>query len=323
METISEKTIKSGTKHNSMYESNAVVCNATTEEMEQFYIDTEGLTPKNEIIPNAMKRFDIPYLEHKSKGPIIEWNEPIGNFDFNDKLKELREIKKVILARCKSQAKRFQEYRNRQQLNLLRENYKELDNINDRIDMFCKTIENYSAFKINELGEILAELITIFEGEKFVYQKPHLINKDNTFKVLDLIVLDDLKKGCYKNRYLYSLIKNGNAINLEDNNVFIRYILFYEADTYLHRINQNTRFGKLSYVKEFIDLLISYKIENEIENLSIDQLREFEVEFIKSRIDQIKKNYKFIRDNELKHQNNIIIHNEIVRTRKLNKVLNR
>ncbi|MBQ7141291.1 MAG: hypothetical protein IJO32_07310 [Bacilli bacterium] len=321
MESYNENAIKNGTKHNSMYEPNSVNCKATNEAMELFYKDTEDLTPKVETIPNAMKIFDIPYVNHKSNGPIIELDDPIRNFNFNDKLKELREIKKVVLDRCKSQATRFNEYRNRQQLNLLKENYKKLDKINKRIDMFCKEIENYSAFKIDDLGKILAELITIFEGEKYSYQKTHVMYKDDTFDSLDLIVLNNLKKYNYKSRYYYSLTKNGNAIDLQDSNIYINYVLFYEADTYLHRIKQNTRFGKLPYVKEFIDLLISYKIENEIEDLSKEQLQEFLNEFVKARIDKINYNYQILKEYEQKRNDEIISHNEKVRERKLNKIL--
>lgn len=322
MDTYNEKAIKSGTKHNSMYEPNSVDCKATNEAMELFYKETEDLTPKVETIPNAMKIFDIPYVNHKSNGPIIELDDPIRNFNFNDKLKELREIKKVVLNRCKSQATRFNEYRNRQQLNLLRENYKDLDKINERIDIFCKEIENYSAFKLEDLGKKLAELITIFEGEKYVYQKTHVMYNDDTFDSLDVIVLNNLKKYNYKSRYFYSLIKKGNAIDLQDSNVYINYVLFYEADTYLHRIKQNTKFGKLSYVKEFIDLLISYKIENKIEDLSKEQLQEFFYEFVKARIDKINEKYQILKEYEQKNKDEIIFHHEKVRERKLNKILN-
>ena len=72
MDTYYENMIKSGVKHNSMFEPNTVNCKSTKEELEEFYKDTEDLTPKvKKLVPNAMKIYDVSCRNNKKKSLII------------------------------------------------------------------------------------------------------------------------------------------------------------------------------------------------------------------------------------------------------------
>lgn len=72
MDTYYENMIKRGIKHNSMFEPNTVNCKSTNQELEEFYKDTEDLTPKvKKLVPNAMKIYDISCENYKKKSLTI------------------------------------------------------------------------------------------------------------------------------------------------------------------------------------------------------------------------------------------------------------
>lgn len=92
----------------------------------------------------------------------------------------------------------------------------------------------------------------------------------------------------------------------------------------MHRVNQNISFGAFPYVKEFIDGVIQYKMNNkEQKYISTEELKKLEIEFIKSRLEQIKKNYQFTDDRRTEAFLLSLEHNKIGRNRQLQKALNR
>lgn len=260
--------------------------------------------------------------------------------NYNDKLTELREKKNKLLLKRQSindWLKFYKEnrdynyverYKNRKQINGIT-----LDNCYKVIDDLCKTVEKYSFFDVDRIGKILSQLITIFEGEKFIYQSTNLypnIKRDQVDscingKYTNVIVLNSLSKPYYNERYLNSLVKNGNAIVLfkGEHPRFKKYdIKFYQAnlDT-THRINQCIGFGKLAYVKDFIDYVINFKIENNIEDISFEQLDKLKDTFICMYLEQIKKWHEELDERKTYQFIHSLEHEQYVRNRQLQKVL--
>lgn len=67
-----EKQIKSGIKTNSMYEPKTINCKSSNEQLQQYYKDTEDLTPKvKKLVPNAMKIYSVPNKNYKNPLTII------------------------------------------------------------------------------------------------------------------------------------------------------------------------------------------------------------------------------------------------------------
>ena len=192
---------------------------------------------------------------------------------------------------------------------------------NKKIDECLFEIENCSTFDSSIIIPIITNLVSIFEGEKYISQL-YYFKTDKESKNIIMIISELYLKNNYNERYLYSLVKKGNAIIIETDEYCNDTIKFYKSDQ-LHRINQCVNFKNFPYVKEFIDYLIDYKTKNNMLNLSKEIIICLEAEFIKSKLEQIKYNYdkkdeesKIKLDREIKHNNKI-------RERKLKKILRR
>lgn len=199
--------------------------------------------------------------------------------------------------------------------------YKKIDEYNQKIDECLSKIETYSVFDSSIIERVITHLVSIFEGENYICQ--YTCHKcEETLKNVVIIVSESTSKDhYYDERYLYSLVKKGNAIVL-GNDCYNNKIKFYEADP-MHRINQCVSFKNFPYVKEFIDFLIEYKLKTGMLNLSEEIIKCLEAEFIKSRLEEIKQNYNK-KDEEYKiNIDEEIKHNNKVRERQIKKVLKR
>ncbi len=113
---------------------------------------------------------------------------------------------------------------------------------------------------------------------------------------MTIVVCEDNKHNWYtdnKSTNPNSLVKNGLAIILADDTTE-KEIPFYRANTGTHTLEQCVKYGRFSYVKYFIDELITYKIENDLTNISDEEIEVLKIAFISSRVDQIKKNYTLV-----------------------------
>jgi len=183
---------------------------------------------------------------------------------------------------------------------------KELDEHLAELDSYCQMLESYSYFEEKMIGNVIANLMSIFEGIDFTYQDTYYDTKEVIHLALDteatkkvrkytrVIVAEEYKDSEYsdKGTNLNLLVSKGNALILVGHAKHLpNGILFYRAKSIDHSLEQTIKFGKFTYVKEFIDRLISYKLENEIKNISIDEIIEIQREFISSNLEQIQKNY--------------------------------
>lgn len=235
--------------------------------------------------------------------------------NFNDELEKLKKFQEQSMEECESL-----DYLTQEELRLvthkieekyLEQSKKTLTKVkenNEAYDNFCKLIASYSIFDDIVIGRVLADLISIFEGVPFVYQEADYNSsqvKHFTFDCeemraqhrLKIIIAEECKAYSYsddiKNPKL--LAKNGKALILADEaHGWKSNIKFYYANTYEHSLKQLVNFENFSYVKDFIDYLISYKIENKVTKISHDCLSQLEREFISSRVEQIEKNYRIM-----------------------------
>lgn len=239
--------------------------------------------------------------------------------DFNLELEQLSQSKKKCLVEVRNVDKKRQEEIEQvtRQINdkyseLSKNMYKELGEHNDRIDAYCKMLESYSYFDERSIGNTIASLMRVFEGVNFIYQDTDYLTKKVQRLVFDIketkvtkhpriIVAEEYKAEFYSDdrNSLNSLVKNGKALILVDDAGFLeKGIIFYYANTDSHSLEQTVKFGKFSYVKEFIDSLISYKIERKLKSISSDELAKLERDFIASRLEQIEENYRIIEQNQ-------------------------
>ena len=225
----------------------------------------------------------------------------------NNKLKQLRKMKKEVIdasreldammeaARANKDSKSFEKFRAK--LNSL---YSEVAALNLQIDEVCQGIEKYAVFDFCQLGQVISSLVSIFEGEKFEYtvSKYYPLDKNEKQSVVKMIVLStkSFPEG-YTERYVNSLIKKGNAMVLtRDGGMtsMFQQVYFYTAGEN-HTLVQNIGCGRLSYVKEFIDEVIDYKIALNKTQLSDSEFDKLMNDFIGYNVSRIEQNY-FSRD---------------------------
>lgn len=232
--------------------------------------------------------------------------------NFSTELEKLRKIKKQCLLEANSlEAEEIDELaKAKERIQKIYEKlkdykYQELRKNNDKINSYCQKIEVYSIFNANEIGNIIANLMITFEGENYVYQDTYYeLEKEKTHTLrtevnrikshIKIIVKQGNKSDLYTAHDINSLLKNKKIIILNSTDTQEDEIQFYRANTGNHSIEQCVRFGRFNYVKEFIDELISYKIENKLKSISYEEVEDIKVDFIASRINQIEENYRLL-----------------------------
>lgn len=168
-------------------------------------------------------------------------------------------------------------------------------------------IESYSYFDAKVIGNAIASLMRIFEGTNYIYQETEYRTtevKVFTFDKLETRVKKHprivITEDSWRNRYsdcigenLNSIARSGKAIIL-NNDMHEEETQFYHANSGNHTLEQCVKFGRFSYVKDFIDELISYKIERNLKDLSSDEIERLKIDFIASRVEQIEENYRLV-----------------------------
>jgi len=228
--------------------------------------------------------------------------------DYNNGLKNLRSDKKQILNDIKELDKKEQEELieekrliQQKYLKLKETAYSEYDKKVADVHNYCNLIEKSSTFSSKIFDDII-ELISIFEGETYILEKLNY-HKDNslpsevweTYMILSRSVFKSIKKPRYiSERYLNHLLKNGIAIKIIEDWGLLRLptkISFYKADD-MGRLNPQISFKGFSYIKQFVDYIINYRIENNIEQFSEEDMHKLKEDFILLNVDNIKNNYK-------------------------------
>lgn len=162
--------------------------------------------------------------------------------------------------------------------------------------------EYYSYFDMMSIGKIIASLIQIYEGKNYSYQEAYCYPDSKSymgpnFVYSAIIIEEESKCGNYPNNCIEELLSQDKAIVLVKDISPIDYDMnFYRKNEY-GRLIECVKYGKFSYVKEFIDSVIEYRIKNQKRNISFEELEVLKLKFITSRLDKIKENYK-IRDIE-------------------------
>lgn len=180
-----------------------------------------------------------------------------------------------------------------------------LNEYNDKIDACCQNISEYFYFSIQDLGNILVSLISTFEGTNYIYQDTYYFKKEVKRLAFDteetmrrtrlrIIVAEEYKSNLCSDDMVHSLVENGKAIVLSDTETVDDQISFYAVASCNHSLEQCIEFGRFSYVKDFIDGLILYKIAKKSKVISYEELKSIELDYIASHAEQIEENYRLI-----------------------------
>ena len=142
-----------------------------------------------------------------------------------------------------------------------------------------KTIQKFSTFNLDSIGKIIAKLISTIELEEYKYincthdtyyfeSGPYGKDSFKTINDCNLVVLKKNKSNYYRDRddshdEISSLCFKKKAYLLYEGREKVNKTVLP-----IETINPN----RIDYVDEFLNELIDYKIDNEIENISKEQL---------------------------------------------------
>lgn len=179
--------------------------------------------------------------------------------------------------------------------------------LKQELENYRKLVEKYSTFDSKLIGSIIEKLITLFEGEEYSYQETNhetyeyekTVFGSESFKVNKKILM--IVKGSQKQEYYYDyneydnevkrLVKNGQAFILAESKYnYSENITFYT--TYEGNLNSLIDFNKFSYVKDFIDLVVEYRLKNNLDKVFKKELLSLMGEFILNKKEIIEDNYK-------------------------------
>lgn len=165
----------------------------------------------------------------------------------------------------------------------------------------------YSTFDLEILGKCLEHLVSIFEGENFLYTEAIYNSKitkhgvtdswEEDFKtrvkmiVKESKIINNYKNSSHSNSVIDKLINDGNAIILEEKDYFLMdsdIITIYSLKD--NQLISNINFNDFHYVKEFIDNIIQLKIQHNKINFSEKDILSYMEKFVLEKKDIILKN---------------------------------
>lgn len=144
---------------------------------------------------------------------------------------------------------------------------------------------DFGSFCVRDITDAFAVLLTYIEGEKFIPYRDFINTKINEGSI---IIKDDVNKKYDRIDYdtLHKLYENGDLIQLD--NGFSNIVSFYN---YIGE--PNYRFGQMDYLREFVDQLIQYRMENNKRtrnDITMEELYSFICTFLSSYPDLAQKN---------------------------------
>ena len=166
-------------------------------------------------------------------------------------------------------------------------------------------VEKYSKFNTKQIGECLAKLLNekdldkncnYFYKEGYYYEEGDYYEEDYGYelvkkyvsylipKLFEKEILNNLHLGHETDEInfekLSSLAKGKDAIILSNSYDKIDSITYYEYDYDEKEIYCKTSLNQHRFALDFIDYVIQYKIENQIENISFEELDMLRMEYI-------------------------------------------
>ena len=174
-----------------------------------------------------------------------------------------------------------------------------LDYVDTEIDYKSKIV-TYSTFDLKVFGKYIAEIMSLYEGKDYCYQKaplfiPGVSNDCEVYLIVDEENKCDFYEDCDR-RYAINTLErvSNNGVVLS---TYLDTLDFYRIDEIADLV-LTIDFERFPYIKKFIDFIIEQRIKNNLETvLSEEQLEEFEMLFVYENVGEICECFK-IRENE-------------------------
>lgn len=184
----------------------------------------------------------------------------------------------------------------------------EMSQLNKEVETYSQKIKTFSTFPSGMIGEIFADLLTIYEGEPYCFQKTKYRTKKIKTCTFDRVEVDVIKNIAmiikeenmepeyhypFHNPALFA--HNGEIIVLDEcekEDTLGDEICFYEFNSSTNQLSSYVRFGRFDYVKEFIDFVIDFRIKNNQLDIDVEEMQGLLKQFFNQKKEEIKANYQ-------------------------------
>lgn len=165
-----------------------------------------------------------------------------------------------------------------------------------------KLLKKYSTFDYKMIGSVIAELMSIVEGEEYSYQeavhetycREATVFGSESFPVKTRVLMS--VKSNYKETHFHDyddennevnrLVRDGHALVLAEEKHFSKNTINFNGIFATH-----VDYDKFPYVKEFINSVVQYRYEFNLDEISKKDLLSLMNKFILSKKELIKENY--------------------------------
>ncbi len=240
--------------------------------------------------------------------------------NFNEKLVELRKLRRELIS--KENNINEQKEIKKVELDIIR--------ADEDIYKFNKKIIECSTFYVRDIVEVITNIIRIYEGKQFVLDEFHyhpnperLIITEKALVLLSKEKQKFLRTGTHHIGKVHAIQKHGDGIvlNWDINKGNKNYIKFYDFN-HVNELMSNIKLNRFPYLKDFIDFVILYKINNKIEDdLSFKKLLDLKQQFIFANVEKIEKYHEIVKFNEENKMKKEIDKNAENRNKQLKKAL--
>lgn len=234
---------------------------------------------------------------------------------YNNELKSLLKEKKELTKRINdNKIKKENELSESQRLieekydNIIQQYDRNLCETRDAIDFLKKKIAEFSEFNgecARTLICMIIDIIKVYEGKNYIQQTLiYSLDSKRPIKTQRANVIISSHRKLDKDKSESQLskinirIKEGNALvlNWNDNFSDSKYIKFYDLKD--NDIKHNVSFGKFNYIKEFVDYIISYRLENGLKEITTKEIEKLEIMFLRNNVYDIQEYHEYLAERE-------------------------
>lgn len=188
-------------------------------------------------------------------------------------------------------------------------NEKNITSVKKDLNSFEGLLIKYSTFNLDLIGSMLQQLISITESEEYLYkQVSHTFKKrvhgvmdswdEDVKTIVNIIItknklLDNYDSTNQSKSKIYEFVENGDALLLSEQDINVKkekQITFYNLTD--GHIESRVNFGKFDYVKDFIDNIIQYRFQNNLDKITEKDMLLFLQNYIIQHKDEIVKKYE-------------------------------
>lgn len=217
------------------------------------------------------------------------------------------EEKKSIVAEMKEKIKRASEEIMKNYSSILEECDKKIDGVKSEMGEYDSLVSKYSTFNGKMIGNAIKELISLIECEDFTYMvATHIFKRrvhgpidsweENDFTNAKMIIRKEKTSNAYESpsqetSELARLVNEGNALLFSEEriNVHNDNITFYSSTN--GKVESLVNYGKFGYIKDFVDKVIQFRFERNLEKITENDLVTLMQEFLSGFREKVIKNF--------------------------------